>query len=366
MEITAVLKNPWVATGISLALALIAVTIAYRIGETVIRRLTRHRPIATLLVDAVDEPGRLIASLLVIQAVLQAAPDDLPGMRPARHLTGLVLIGAVTWLAVRCIGTMGPAAAILYPINVKDNLEARRIQTQARVMARVLDVIVVIVGLSVGLTTFPALQKLGASLLASAGIAGIVLGFSAQKVLGNLLAGLQIALTQPFRLDDVVIIEGEWGRIEEIHNTYVVVAIWDQRRLVVPLQKLIEQPFQNWTRTSSEILGTVFLWLDFSVPIEPLRQELRRLCESSPDWDGRVCGLVVTDASDRAMQIRALVSSVDSGRGWDLRCFVRERLIAYIHEHYPGSLPRLRLEEERTAAQRTAVRAGERERSEAQ
>lgn len=345
MEITEFLNEPWIATGISLAVALVVVTIAYRLGLALVRRLTRSRPIMSLLVDAVVEPGRLVATFLVIQAVLQSAPDDLPGMGPARHLTGLALIGAVTWLAVRCVGTMGPAAAILYPTDVANNLDARRIQTQTRVLSRVLDVILVIIGVSVALTTFPALQRLGTSLLASAGIAGIILGFSAQKVLGNLLAGLQIALTQPFRIDDVVIIEGEWGRIEEIHNTYVVVAIWDQRRLVVPLQQLIESPFQNWTRTTSEILGTVFLWVDFSVPLEPLRQELRRLCESTPNWDGRVCSLVVTDASDKAMQIRALVSSADSGSNWDLRCFVRERLIGYIHEHYPGSLPRLRLDE---------------------
>lgn len=347
MEITALLNDPWIATGISLIVALVVVTIAYRIGHVVVRRLTRHRPIMTLMVDAAVGPGRLVATLLGIQAVLQSAPDVLPAMGPARHLAGLALIGAATWLAVRFVETMGPAAEILYPTDVADNLDARRIQTQTRVLSRLLDVILVIVGLSVALTTFPALQRLGTSLLASAGIAGIVLGFSAQKVLGNLLAGLQIALTQPFRIDDVVIIEGEWGRIEEIHNTYVVVAIWDQRRLVVPLQQLIERPFQNWTRTTSEILGTVFLWVDFSVPIEPLRQELRRLCESTPNWDGRVCGLVVTDASDKAMQIRALVSSADSGSNWDLRCFVREQLIAHIHEHYPGSLPRLRLDEGR-------------------
>ncbi len=355
MAFTDLLNDPWIATGISLAVALVVVTIAYRIGHAVLRRLTRHRPIMTLLVDAVVGPGRLVATFLVVQAVLQSAPDDLPGMGPARHLAGLVLIGAMTWLAVRCVGTMGPAAAILYPTDVADNLDARRIQTQTRVLSRVFDVILVIIGLSVALTTFPALQRLGTSLLASAGIAGIILGFSAQKVLGNLLAGLQIAFTQPFRIDDVVIIEGEWGRIEEIHNTYVVVAIWDQRRLVVPLQQLIESSFQNWTRNTSEILGTVFLWVDFSVPLDPLRQELRRLCESTPNWDGRVCGLVVTDASDKAMQIRALVSSADSGSNWDLRCFVRERLIAYIHEHYPGSLPRLRLDEGAPADARSST-----------
>lgn len=349
MELNALLALPWVATGFSILVALVAVTISFRVGLNVARRFTRQRPIAALLVDAVASPGRLAVALVAVQAVLQSAADDIAGIGPARHIAGLAFIAAMTWLAVRCVGTMGPAAAILYPLDVTDNLSARRIQTQARVLARVLDVVVVIVGLSVALTTFPALQRLGTSLLASAGIAGIIIGFSAQKVLGNLLAGLQIALTQPFRIDDVVIVDGEWGRIEEIHNTYVVVAIWDQRRLIVPLQQLIDRPFQNWTRTTSEILGTVFLWVDFAVPLDPLRAELRRLCESTANWDGRVCGLVVTDANDRAMQLRALVSSADSGKCWDLRCHVREGLIAFINGHYPGALPRLRIADCRAA-----------------
>jgi small-conductance mechanosensitive channel len=190
--------------------------------------------------------------------------------------------------------------------------------------------------------TIPGVRQVGTSLLASAGVAGLAVGFAAKPVLSNLIAGLQIALTQPIRLDDVVIIEGEWGRIQEITGTYVVVRIWDDRRLIVPLNWFMENPFQNWTRTSSQLLGSVFLWVDYGVPLEPLRQELQRLCDKAPEWDRRVCLLQVTDTNEKAMQLRVLVSTADSGRGWDLRCRVREGLLKFLQEHYPQCLPRLR------------------------
>ena len=229
-----------------------------------------------------------------------------------------------------------------HPIDVADNLAARRIQTQTRVLARTLASIAVLIGGSFALLTFPGVRNIGASLLASAGIAGLVVGFAAKPILGNLLAGLQIAVTQPIRIDDVVVVEGEFGRIEEINRSYVVVALWDQRRLVVPLQQFIEKPFQNWTRVTSEILGEVFIWVDYGIPLEPLREELKRLCEAAPEWDRRVAIIQVTDANEHAMQLRALVSSADAARNWDLRCLVRERLIEFVRREYPASLPRLR------------------------
>ena len=198
------------------------------------------------------------------------------------------------------------------------------------------------------LMTFPQVRELGASVLASAGLAGIVVGFAARPVLQNLIAGVQIAIAQPIRIDDVVIVEGEWGRIEEITATYVVVKIWDQRRLIVPLNHFIEHPFQNWTRTDAEILGTVYLYVDYTVPVEAVRQELHRLLQASEKWDGRAWGLVVTNATDRALQLRALMSAADASAAWDLRCEVRERLIEYVQEHHPGGLPRIRAEMEAT------------------
>jgi small-conductance mechanosensitive channel len=173
-------------------------------------------------------------------------------------------------------------------------------------------------------------------------VAGLIVGLAARSVFGNLLAGLQIALAQPLRIDDVLIVEGEWGRVEEITATYVVLKIWDERRLVVPLQWFIERPFQNWTRSGAALLGTVFLWVDYSLPMAPVRAEARRLCEASANWDGRICTVQVTDSSERAMQLRILVSSIDSGRNFDLRCEVREGLVDFIQRRFPQALPRLR------------------------
>jgi small-conductance mechanosensitive channel len=175
-------------------------------------------------------------------------------------------------------------------------------------------------------------------------VAGVVVGFAAKPILGNLLAGMQLALTQPIRLEDVVIVENEWGWIEEITGTYVVVRIWDQRRMIVPLQWFIEHPFQNWTRRTSDILGTVLIWADYRLPLEPVRKEAQRICRDSPDWDGRVCLIEVVDTNDRAMQFRVLVSALDSPRAWNLRCQIREGLIHFIQRDYSEYLPRVRAE----------------------
>jgi small-conductance mechanosensitive channel len=338
------LLRPWMAPGATLAAVLVIVAIAYRAVMAMARRLAHERPIAGVFLKRAHGPGLTVAALLAAQAVLQAAPDHLAGMGAARHVEALFLIAAFTWLAVRLSTAIAEAVALRYPLGVADNLGARRIQTQTRVLTRTLASIAVLVGVSLALLTFPGVRNIGASLLASAGIAGLVLGIAAKPILGNLLAGLQIAITQPIRLDDVVIVEGEWGRVEEIGRTYVVIAIWDQRRLVVPLQYFVEKPIQNWTKVSSEILGTVFLWVDYGVPVEPLRAELQRICEAAPEWDRRVASIQVTDASERAMQLRVLVSAADAPRVWNLRCLVRERLIEFVRREYPQSLPRLRAE----------------------
>jgi small-conductance mechanosensitive channel len=332
----------WTAPGATLIVALVTVTILYRLGTAAARRLTRDRPAAGIFIKRAQSPGLAVAALLAAQAVLQSFPNHLPGMAATRHGAGLLLIAAFTWLAIRLSTAVAEVVALRYPINVADNLSARRVQTQTRVLTRTLASIAVLVGISFALLTFPGVRNIGASLLASAGIAGLVVGFAAKPILGNLLAGLQIAVTQPIRLDDVVVVEGEFGRIEEINRSYVVVAIWDQRRLVVPLQHFIEKPFQNWTRVTSEILGEVFIWVDYGTPLDPLRAELKRVCEGAPEWDRRVAAIQVTDTNEHAMQLRALVSSADASRNWDLRCLVRERLIEFIRREYPASLPRLR------------------------
>jgi hypothetical protein len=193
------------------------------------------------------------------------------------------------------------------------------------------------------LVTFPSIREIGTSLLASAGLAGLVVGLAARPTLANLLAGLQIALTEPIRLDDVVIVEGEWGKVEEITTTYVVVRIWDLRRLIVPLSQFIEKPFQNWTRQTADLLGTVFVYTDYSVSVDAVRQKLLEILQLSGMWDGKVWGLQVTNATDHTMELRALMSAPDSSRAWDLRCHVREKLIEHLQNRYPQSLPQTRV-----------------------
>jgi len=305
--------------------------------------LTRNFSRSRELLSRLKSPLHFLIPLVALQAVFSSAPDDIAFIGHARHAVSLALVGGFTWLGLRAVDTVQRIIVLQHPVSVADNRAARRIQTQTRVLVRTLSTVVVIIGASMMLMTFPAARQIGASLLASAGIAGVAVGFAAKPVLGNMIAGLQIALTQPISLDDVVIVENEWGRIEEITGTYVVVRIWDDRRLVVPLQWFIENPFQNWTRSTSSITGAIMLWVDYAIPLAPLRDELTRLCKEAPKlWDGRVSVLQVTDASDRAIQLRVLASSLDSSSNWDLRCYIRENLIAFINKKYPNCLPQLR------------------------
>ncbi len=282
-----------------------------------------------------------VPALLLIFA-LEATPLEGRMLQMAIHALRIFMVGCLTWLLVRAVAAGEAAILRSHPMEVADNLQARRIQTQTRVLSRVLMGAIILVGASLVLLTFPAVRQIGTTLLASAGIIGLVAGIAAKPVFGNLIAGLQIALTQPIRLDDVVIVEGEWGRIEEIGSAYVVVRIWDERRMIVPLTWFIENPFQNWTRRSAELLGTAFLWLDYRTPLPELRAELQRICHSEPLWDGRVCVTQVTETSETTIQIRLLVSARNSGDAFDLRCIVRERMLDYLIREHPYALPRLR------------------------
>jgi small-conductance mechanosensitive channel len=291
-------------------------------------------------------PAALILPLFTIQLffplVLTLLPQTVAA--PLRHGLGLGLIAGFAWLVIATSKVIDDALGVHFRMDVSDNLAARRVHTQARVLRRAITVVIVILTIGAMLVTFPQVRELGASVLASAGLAGIVVGFAARPVLQNVIAGIQIAIAQPIRLDDVVIVEGEWGRIEEFTATYVVVRIWDQRRLIVPLNYFIENTFQNWTRTDADILGTVFIYADYTVPVEEVRQELHRLLLASDMWDGRAWGLVVTDTTDRAVELRALMSAPDAGTAWDLRCEIREKLLAYLQQRHPAALPRVRAE----------------------
>lgn len=280
--------------------------------------------------------------LLLLIPALQATPLHDPLLGNLQHVLHIALTACFIWLLVRAVAAGERAILRSHPIDVSDNLEARRIQTQTRVLSRVLMGGIIVLGASLVLLTFPMVQKIGTALLASAGLIGLVAGIAAKPVFGNLIAGLQIAVTQPIRLDDVVIVEGEWGRIEEIGSSYVVVRIWDERRMVVPLTWFIEHPFQNWTRRSADLLGTAFLWLDYRAPIAAIRSELERICHGQPLWDGRVCVTQVTETSERAIQVRLLVSARSSGDAFDLRCLVRERMLDFLAREHPQSLPQVR------------------------
>lgn len=336
--------SPWLTTAIMIVAAVVIGVSIQRVGFAVLRRVARFSVVASTVVEYAAAPAHLVIPLIAVQFVIAAAPPAMAFRITAAHGVAILLVGAITWLVMRIVAGVGEAVVKLHPASATDNLNARRVQTQTKVLTRTVEFFVMVVGGAVALMTLPGMRQVGASLLASAGLAGVVAGIAARPVFGNLIAGLQIALTQPIRLDDVVIIDNEWGRIEEITSTYVVVKIWDERRLVVPLQWIIQNPFQNWTRTGSQLLGTVFLWLDYRVPLGPLRTELEHICREAAEWDGRVALLQVTDASERAIQVRALVSAMDASRAWDLRCRVREGLIDFLQREHPQALPRMRAE----------------------
>lgn len=322
---------------------------AFRLTHVIEARLATWAARSDSKWDEVLVPvmGKSLRVIVPVVAIILALP--LAGLSPASsvlvsHACSLLVIGAVTWILFQVVGTGETVVLRQYDIGAADNLRARTVYTQAHVISKTLYVVIGIFAAASVLMLFEEVRRFGASILASAGVIGIIVGFAAQRTIANLFAGFQLAITQPIRIDDVVIVEGEWGRVEEITLTYVVVRIWDDRRLIVPLSHFIERPFQNWTRTSAELLGSVAVWVDYSLPLAALRSEVGRIVESCQDWDGRFWNLQVTDASDRAVQIRVLATSADASKGWDLRCEIREKLLDYIQREHPCGLPRLRAE----------------------
>ena len=338
------LANPWFGP---LVAALIAVPLAlmiYRVGGMVLERVTRSVPALHTMLLSIKLPAKVVLPLVALQLVWQAAPEDLRFIGNVRHLNGLLLIAVGTWLAIGAVSGFAEGMVKQHPSDVRDNLEARRVLTQARVLARTANSVLLVAGGALMLMTFPGARQVGASLLASAGVIGIIAGLAAKPVFSNLIAGLQIALAQPIRLDDVLVVEGEWGRVEEITGTFVVLRIWDDRRLILPLTYFIEHPFQNWTRHDSQLLGSVFVFADYGMPLAPLRAEVERIVKAAPEWDGRFFNLRVTDATERTMQIRVLCTAASSALAFDLRCTVREGLIDFMQREYPQFLPKVRFD----------------------
>jgi len=260
------------------------------------------------------------------------------------HFFRITIIFLISWFIIRLMYLIRRYLDDTHKIDASNNLRARKIHTQYRILERVIKVLIIFIAVASALMTFDSIRQVGISLFASAGVASIIIGFSAQKIIASIIAGIQLAIAQPIRVQDVVIVNGEWGWIEEINLTYVVVKVWDRRRLVVPTTYFIDNIFQNWTRKSSFILGTVFLYTDYTISVDAVREELDRLLEDNKLWDGKVKVVQVTDASEKSMELRILVSADDSPTAWELRVFLREKLIKFIQENYPESLPRSRVE----------------------
>lgn len=282
---------------------------------------------------------------LPLLAVILAAPtlSRSPALADiVQRASSLLLIGFVAFVLFQIVDAAATFIVTRHRIDVSNNLQARAVFTQVMVLKKVAVTMIGVFTVASMFMVFDSVRQFGASILASAGVAGIVVGFAAQRSIATLLAGFQIALTQPIRVDDVVIVEGEWGKIEDITLTYVVVRIWDLRRLVVPITHFIEQPFENWTRTSADLLCTVLLYVDYTVPVDALRAELSRILAGSTLWDGKTNVLQVTDAKERTLEVRALASAANASQSWDLRCEIREKLVTFVQRRYPDSLPRLR------------------------
>jgi len=297
--------------------------------------------------------GRSLRVIIPVVGILFALPVlGLPSefATVVGHARSILIIGTGAWILFQMVNLGEKAVLASHDITVADNLHARRIYTQVHVFGTVLHVIIAIFTAGCILMLFAEVRHVGTSLLASAGVIGVIAGFAAQKTIANVFAGFQLALAQPIRLDDVVIVEGSfWGRIEEITFTFVVVHIWDDTRMVLPLTYFIETPFQNWTRVSAQITGQVMIYVDYSLPVEKVRPALKAIVEGSPLWDRRFWNLQVADATEKCMQLRVLATAADSSKAWDLRCEIREKFIAHLQKEYPESLPRFRAEMDSTS-----------------
>lgn len=294
-------------------------------------------------------PSLLFFLLIAFTIIINIYAPNNKAFNILSHGLSIAVIFSITWILVRVIQSLRLLVLQHYDIEDDNNLKARKIATQFRIIERVLIFIIILVAIAIMLMTFDGIKNIGLSIFASAGIAGIILGLAAQKLLGTILAGFQIAFAQPIRIDDVVIVENEYGRIEEITLTYVVVRIWDKRRIILPTTYFIEEPFQNWTKSSSDILTTVYIYTDYTVSIDALRSELSKQLKKNEHWDGQVDKLQVTGSTDKTLELRALMSAKDAPTAWNLKVDIREKLVTFLQANYPESLPKTRVLMEKEA-----------------
>ena len=329
-------------------LILIAVAVALAV-HGVLRRLVRRLiatryPAVHAVVTRMRDLSRLAFVILALFVALPVAPLDRDFKYLIAKLLLMAIIALIGWSAITALHISADIYLRRYRLDVEDNLLARKHNAQIRVLLRSVDVLIVLFTLGAALMTFQTVRQYGVSLFASAGVAGIVAGLAARPVLSNLMAGVQLAMTQPIRLEDAVIVENEFGNIEEIRSTYVVVRLWDLRRMIVPLTYFIEKPFQNWTRESSTLIGTVLIYVDYRAPVEAIRKTAETIVRASNRWDGRVFNVAVTDFKHDTMEVRILASGATSGKVFDLRCEVREKLVDFLQREHPEALPRQRTE----------------------
>lgn len=342
-------------TELVLATGSVSISLCVLFAVTMLIAVIIHTIIFVILRQVVDEAGpgrailrrvrgptRLAAIIMAIAAILPAAEFDPSIAETMRRFLKIGMASLLGWSAVLAINAMTNWIERKHRVDVEDNLTARRVHTQIQILRRISLVVVILLTAGSILITFPAVQTYGVSLFASAGVAGIAIGFAARPILANIIAGVQIALTQPIRIDDVVIVEGEWGWVEEITATYVVIRIWDLRRLIVPLAQFIEKPFENWTRESAQIIGSVFWHVDYRMPIEAMREKLKEIVKDNTLWDGKVVNLQVVDSGPVTITVRALVTARSSPRAWDLRCEVREAMVAWLQSEHAEMLPQVR------------------------
>jgi small-conductance mechanosensitive channel len=338
---------------VTAVLAAVGALLMLEVVHRVLLRLGRRSMLLGELARRAHRPAQAVVVLVALQLAIRQATTSGDWRPTVLHALWLGLIAAGAWLVAALLVVLEDVALSRYRTDVQDNRHARKVHTQIMVVRRVTIAAVALVAIGSMLVTFPAARAAGASLLASAGVAGVIAGLAAQSLLSNAFAGIQLAFSDALRLDDVVVVEKEWGRIEEITLSYVVVHIWDDRRLILPSSYFTSRPYENWTRNEAAVLGTVELDVDWTVPMDALRAELDRVLAGTELWDGRVGVLQVTDAVGVLVRVRALVSAVDAPTLWDLRCLVREALVGWLQEHHPGALPRIRTEvasSEHTAA----------------
>jgi small-conductance mechanosensitive channel len=346
----------WLAGILILVAAAIAALLAHLALIGIVRRtLGTGRFFLAALIMRTRAATRLALVVFVMSGALQAAPFD-PAVRAALgHLLLVAFILLLGWFAIIAVQLAAETYLRRFELDSADNLLARKHVTQVRILQRSADILIVVITLAAALVTFEPVRQYGVSLFASAGVVGLAVGLAARPVLSNLIAGVQIAMTQPIRLEDAVIVENEFGWIEEIAAAYVVVRVWDQRRLIVPLSYFIEKPFQNWTRQNPELIGTVDLYLDYAAPVDRIREKLNEIASQSRLWDRRVVKLQVVDAKEATIMVRALVSAKNAGTLGDLRNEVREKLLAFLRDQHPEALPRHRAEVDLSASARTAM-----------